>query len=76
MKNYYKALNQSMRSISSQTYFSFMKLPSLPQNVEDITIKQQLESLYFECLYILLSGMPPSALVVTGEEIPVISVDI
>ena len=65
-----------MTSISSQSYFSFMKLPAFPPMVDDGQMNQTLITTYFECLYILLSGMPPCALIVTGEEIPVISVDI
>eukprot|EP01083_Nonionella_stella_P181753 652076_1 len=70
-KKYYATLNSTMVSLSSQTYFTFFKLPPLPSK-----INTQLCTLYFESMYTLFKHMPPTALIATGEELPVISMDI
>ena len=78
-KKYYSTLNSTMVSLSSQTYFTFLKLPELPpieQLADDEEMARKLCTMYFECMYLLLKQMPPTALIATGEELPVISMDI
>jgi len=77
LKKYYSTLNSTMVSLSSQTYFTFLKLPLLPpQDIDDNELNIKLSKMYFESMYILLKSMPPTALIATGEELPVISMDI
>merc|ERR1712154_263860 len=76
LKKYYNTLNSTMVSLSSQTYFTFLKLPSLPEITKNNDNNQKLSKMYFESMYILLKHMPPTALIATGEELPVISMDI
>jgi len=80
-KKYYSTLNSTMVSLSSQTYFTFIKLPELPpidmrQLADDEEMARKHCTMYFECMYLLLNQMPPTALIATGEELPVISMDI
>ena len=79
LKKYYSTLNSTMVSLSSQTYFTFIKLPQLPPTnlkINNQQIIKKLATMYFESMYILLKHMPPTALIATGEELPVISMDI
>ena len=78
LKKYYSTLNSTMVSLSSQTYFTFLKLPQLPptEDIDDNEMNIKLSRMYFESMYILLKQMPPTALIATGEELPVISMDI
>jgi len=77
LRQWWNALNSTMKSLSSQTYFTFLKLPELPpQRDDDTETDARLSKLYAESLYVLLRGLPPTALVATGEVEPVISVDL
>merc|ERR1712113_144652 len=72
-KKYYQTLNSTMVSLSTQTYFTFIKLPKLPPINTNNELNKKFAKIYFESLYILLKHMPPTALIATGEELPVIS---
>ena len=80
---YWKEINRMIKGLSSQTLFSFIKLPKLPpmhniknENYDDEEMISKMNELYLSSLYVLLNELPPCALVATGESIPVISVDI
>ena len=77
LKKYYNSLNSTIKSLSSETYFTFMKLPEFPpiiDNNDEMTAKLNLT--YYQSLYVLLRGLPPTALIATGEIDPVISTDL
>jgi len=77
LKKYYNALNQTMKLMSGETYFTFLALPEFPPVVEgDDEMNQRLNLMYYQALYVLLRGLPPTALVATGEVEPVISIDL
>ena len=77
IKKYYTILNNTIQSLSSQTYFTFIKLPPFPNNLlNNDNLNKQLLVIYYECLYILLKELPPTALVKTGQKMPVISISI
>ena len=76
LKKYYDSLNNTIKSLSSESYFTFMKLPQFPPFTGDEKKDEQLNRIYYESLYVLLRGLPPTALVQTGEIEPVISIDL
>ena len=77
LKKYYDDLNSTIKSLSSQSYFTFIRLPSFPPFMEDDDGKNaQMNRIYYQSLYVLLRGLPPTALVQTGEIEPVISIDL
>eukprot|EP00483_Globobulimina_turgida_P007359 UN07373 len=77
LKKYYNALNTTIKSLSSETYFTFMKLPKLPPISDDNDeMNRKLNIMYYQSLYVLLRGLPPTALLQTGEINPVISTDL
>merc|ERR1711971_1411728 len=51
MKQWCNALNQSIKSLSGQTYFSFIKLPELPPILDDAETEARLSKVYAESLY-------------------------
>eukprot|EP00485_Elphidium_margaritaceum_P002943 CAMPEP_0202707636 /NCGR_PEP_ID=MMETSP1385-20130828/19934_1 /ASSEMBLY_ACC=CAM_ASM_000861 /TAXON_ID=933848 /ORGANISM="Elphidium margaritaceum" /LENGTH=969 /DNA_ID=CAMNT_0049366387 /DNA_START=21 /DNA_END=2930 /DNA_ORIENTATION=+ len=74
---YYQSLNETIVSLSSQTYFTFLRMPDLPPiDSNDEDMNHNLCTIHFEALYALLQNMPPTALICTGETLPVISMDI
>jgi len=76
-KKYYNSLNNTIKSLSSESYFTFMKLPQLPPVLDnDNEMNAKLNKMYYQSMYILLRGLPPTALVQTGETKPVISTDL
>merc|ERR1712154_47034 len=77
LKKYYDSLNNTIRSLSSESYFTFIKLPQFPPfNNENKQQNEELNRMYYQSLYVLLRGLPPTALVGTGEIEPVISIDL
>ncbi len=77
LKKYYNSLNTTIKSLSSETYFTFIKLPNLPPIVDnDEKMNRKLNIIYYQSLYVLLRGLPPTALVQTSEIKPVISTDL
>jgi len=77
LKKYYNSLNSIIKSHSAETYFTFLALPELPPIVDgDEEMTSRLNLMYYQSLYVLLRGLPPTALVATGEEKPVISIDL
>merc|ERR1712013_956079 len=78
LKKNFATLNSTRVSRSSQTYFTFLKLPELPPiaSMDSAEAKEKLCRMYFESLYVLPKQMLPKALIATGEELPVISMDI
>merc|ERR1712113_1021781 len=75
-KKYYDSLNNTIKSLSSESYFTFMKLPQFPPFSGDAKKDEQMNRIYYQSLYVLLRGLPPTALVGTGENEPVISIDL
>ena len=74
---YYNSLNSMIKSLSGETYFTFIALPEFPPIVEmDEEMNSRLNLMYYQSLYVLLRGLPPTALVATGEMDPVISIDL
>lgn len=77
LKKYYNSLNGTIKSLSSETYITFMKLPKFPPIIDnDDEMNTKLNVMYYQSLYVLLRGLPPTALVATGEQHPVISIDL
>jgi len=76
LKKYYNSLNATIKALSSETYFVFMKLPQFPPVADEEEEMNKLSKLYYQSLYVLLRGLPPTALVATGETDPVISTDL
>jgi len=75
MKSYYQLLNEIMVEKSKKTHLTLLampKMPPLPKN----KIAEGLAVVYLEWLSCLVKNLPPTAMVATGEPIPVISVDI
>eukprot|EP01083_Nonionella_stella_P270609 916500_1 len=68
MSKYFNEMNDIILRHSDQTYFCFLSLPDF-----DSTFN---EKIYIENLHILTQGLPPTALVKCGQQIPVISLDI
>ena len=74
---YYNSLNSMIKSLSGETYFTFIALPEFPPIVEmEEEMNSRLNLMYYQSLYVLLRGLPPTALVATGEMDPVISIDL
>eukprot|EP00487_Bulimina_marginata_P002723 TRINITY_DN16250_c0_g1_i1.p1 TRINITY_DN16250_c0_g1~~TRINITY_DN16250_c0_g1_i1.p1 ORF type:complete len:124 (-),score=13.65 TRINITY_DN16250_c0_g1_i1:304-630(-) len=74
LKKYYNSLNSTIKSLSSESYFTFLSLPPFPAIIDDDDeMNTKLNTIYYQSLYVLLRGLPPTALVRTGETDPVIS---
>merc|ERR1712228_687906 len=77
LKKYYDSLNNTIKSLSSESYFTFMKLPEFPPFITgDEKKNEEMNRIYYQSLYVLLRGLPPTAFVGTGEIEPVISIDL
>lgn len=76
LKKYYNSLNSTIKSLSSETYFTFLKLPQFPPIIDNDEMSKKLNIAYYQSLYVLLRGLPPTALVATGEKDAVISTDL
>jgi len=76
-KKYYTSLNSLIRDHSIRSLFTFIMLPELIPMAEDIDEKtiDQLSEIYIDSLQSLTKGLPPMALIATGEILPVISTD-
>ncbi|ETO30640.1 hypothetical protein RFI_06481 [Reticulomyxa filosa] len=76
MISYYQSINQTMHEQSKQTQLTFLALPQMPPISKNKVIDQSCAMIYFQCLSSLVKDLPPTAMVATGQSIPVISVDI
>jgi len=76
-ERYYEQLNQLIIKETKYSRFVFMKLPDLPP-IDHVNEKEasRITDLYVSTLTVLTAGLPPSALVATGESINAISLDI
>jgi len=74
---YYEQLNQLILKETKYSRFVFMKLPDLPP-IDKVNDKEadRISEMYVDSLIALTAGLPPTALVATGERINAISLDI
>jgi len=78
-KKYYSSFNNLIHEHSTRSLFTFIMLPELiPIQNEDLDEKaiDELSDIYMDSLLSLTDGLPPTALVATGELMPVISTDV